>query len=470
MFFIPLFSFGQWVQIGTDINGESSNDGSGVSVSLSADGSMVAIGADSNGGAGFSGSGYVRVFQNQSGDWVQIGQTLEGNGGFDQFGYTVSLSADGNFLAVSADSFSPSTSIPNRGKIQVYENQSGTWVQVGQDIEGEAAEDYFGFSLSISADGNRVAVGAPFNDSGYAKVYENQSGTWTQIGQKIEGEAMGDQSGIFLNLSSDGNTLAIGADLNDGNGTDSGHVRVYGYDAGSWVQVGQDIDGDASEDFFGVSVNLSSDGTILAVGAIGNDTNGTDSGHVKVFENQSDNWVQVGQDIDGEAAGDESGFSVNLSSDGSVVAVGAWNNDGNGTDSGHVKIYRNESGTWTQIGQNIEGEAASNFSGQAVSLSSNGGIVAIGAPGNNDNGSESGHVRIFEDSSVLSVENDLQILGYIIISKDAKISVLSEETIQLTVYNMLGMEVRNQHLSTGIYMARITNLQGNTEVQKVWVE
>ena len=112
-FFLLLFLFGffnsfaQWTQLGQSIDGTSSGDGSGVSVAISEDGSIVAIGADSNNGIGFSSSGYVRVFENQAGTWNQLGQTLEGNGGFDQFGYTISLSDNGNFLAIASDSFSP---------------------------------------------------------------------------------------------------------------------------------------------------------------------------------------------------------------------------------------------------------------------------------------------------------------------------------------------------------------------------
>ena len=64
----------------------------------------------------------------------------------------------------------------------------------------------------------------------------------------------------------------------------------------------------------------------------------------------------LGADIDGEAAGDFSGHSVSLSSDGSRVAIGAWQNDGNGTSSGHVRIYDYNGSAWAQVGQDIDGE------------------------------------------------------------------------------------------------------------------
>jgi hypothetical protein len=80
-------------------------------------------------------------------------------------------------------------------------------------------------------------------------------------------------------------------------------------------------------------------------------------------------WVSLGG-IYGEAAGDESGISVSLSSDGTIVAIGAWQNDGNGSASGHVRVYQNVAGTWTQVGVDINGEAAGDGSGFSVSLSS----------------------------------------------------------------------------------------------------
>ena len=179
---------------------------------------------------------------------------------------------------------------------------------------------------------------------------------WGQIGGDIDGEAASDQSGISVSLSSNGTIVAIGAYTNDGaGGANSGHVRVYQYDATKtmaetdqassdfgpvgWRRLGADIDGDATSDYSGYSVSLSSDGTILAVGAHGNDDAGGGAGHVKVYEYSGGSWSQKGGDIDGEAAIDLSGISVSLSSDGSIVAIGAYLNDGVGTDAGHVRVF-----------------------------------------------------------------------------------------------------------------------------------
>ena len=125
----------------------------------------------------------------------------------------------------------------------------------------------------------------------------------------------------------------------------------------SWTQLGADIDGEAAGDNSGWSVSLSSDGTILAVGAIHNDGAGSSAGHVRVYQWSGGSWTQLGSDIDGEAASDQSGYSVSLSSDGTILAVGAMYNDGAGTSAGHVRVHEFSSGVWTQIGSDIDGDA-----------------------------------------------------------------------------------------------------------------
>ena len=175
--------------------------------------------------------------------------------------------------------------------------------------------------------------------------------------------------------------VAIGAHDNDGNGSNSGHVRVYEYSGSSWSQLGADIDGEAACDYSGYSVSLSSDGTIVAIGAPDNDGNGSDSGHVRVYEYSGSSWSQLGDDIDGEAADDYSGYSVSLSSDGTKVAIGATLMMEMDLIQGMCVFMSILSSSWSQLVLDIDGEAADDYSGYSVSLSSDGTIVAIGATG-----------------------------------------------------------------------------------------
>jgi hypothetical protein len=113
-------------------------------------------------------------------------------------------------------------------------------------------------------------------------------------------------------------------------------------DANTWNQIGQDIIGDGNGDEFGWSVSLSDDGKTLGVGAdTGDGKNGVDSGYVRIYrmDDAQSNWIQIGDDIDGDEADDNSGWSVSLSVDGSKVAIGAPYNDANGNSAGHVRVF-----------------------------------------------------------------------------------------------------------------------------------
>jgi Flp pilus assembly pilin Flp len=395
-----------WTQVGSDIDGEAANDGSGRSVSLSSDGSTVAIGANFNAGGGTD-AGRVRIYKNISGTWTQVGSDIDGEAAGDYSGSSVSLSSDGSIVAIGAKSNEGNGFAS--GHVRIYKNISSTWTQVGSDIDGELIGDQSGCSVSLSSDGSIVAIGANLSDqrgtkAGRVRVYKNISGTWTQQGSDIDGEAKDDQFGDAVSLSSDGSTVAIGAPYNDGNGAFAGHVRIYKNISGTWTQVGSDIDGEAADDRSGCSVSLSSDGSIVAIGAYRNSSR---AGHVRIFKNISGTWTQQGSDIDGEDVYGWSGFSVSLSSDGSIVALGATYNGGNGQSAGHVRIYKNISGTWTQQGSDIDGEAARDASGHSVSLSSDGSIVAIGAMGNKGNGPGAGHVRVYSLNGTSSILNTL---------------------------------------------------------------
>jgi hypothetical protein len=328
----------------------------------------------------------------------QLGIDIDGEAADDYSGSSVSLSSDGTRVAIGAPYNDGNGN--SSGHVRIYELSGGTWSQLGSDIDGEAAADQSGYSVSLSSDGTRVAIGTYGNDgtgsfAGHVRIYEFSGGTWSRLGSDIDGEFANDYSGYSVSLSSDGTRVAIGAPYNDGNGNASGHVRVYEFSGGTWSQLGSDIDGEAAVDFSGGSVSLNSDGSRVAIGAYGNDDNGNASGHVRVYEFSGGTWSQLGSDIDGEAADDYSGHSVSLSSDGTRVAIGAAYNDGNGSDAGHVRVYEFSGGTWNQLGSDIDGEAANDNSGRSVSLSSDGTRVAIGAAYNDGNGNNAGHVRLY---------------------------------------------------------------------------
>jgi plastocyanin/aerobic-type carbon monoxide dehydrogenase small subunit (CoxS/CutS family) len=403
-------------QIGTDIDGEAADDYSGISVSFNEDGTTLAIGGYQNDDNG-SNAGHVRVYSWNGSAWTKLGDDIDGEAASDESGGSVSLSSDGTTVAIGAYGNDDTASLA--GHVRVYRWNGSAWTKLGDDIDGEAADDRSGGSVSLSSDGTTVAIGAYANDgngsnAGHVRVYSWNGSAWTKLGNDIDGEAADDYSGISVSLSSDGTTVAIGAYGNDDTASLAGHVRVYSWNGSTWTKLGDDIDGEAAIDSSGGSVSLSSDGTTVAIGAYQNDGNGSNAGHVRVYSWNGSAWTKLGNDIDGEAAGDESGVSVSLSSDGTTVAIGAYQNDGNGSNAGHVRVYSWNGSAWTKLGDDIDGEAANDRSGYSVSLSSDGTTVAIGAWHNNGNGSNAGHVRVYnlvnDTNSPVAVDDTLTVL------------------------------------------------------------
>ena len=215
--------------------------------------------------------------------WEQQGSAIVGDAAKDYLGTSVALSADAKTLVVGAPGYYDNTD--REGYVKVYRttDDGGNRTQLGQTIYGNATGDRFGLSVDVTAQGNVIVLGSPgYSDvidrPGYVQVFSLDSddetagttGTWKQVGQDIAGEAIGDEFGRSVSISDDGKTIAVGARFNDGkNGVDSGHVRIYRLadDGASWEQIGEDIDGDAAYNNSGISVSLSANGTIVAIGA-----------------------------------------------------------------------------------------------------------------------------------------------------------------------------------------------------------
>ena len=414
----PAFATTAWEQLGLDIDGEAAGDASGYSVSISDDGTRVAIGAYGNDGNGTT-AGHVRVYQWDGATWGQLGADIDGEEAGEQSGGSVSLSGDGTRVAIGAPLNDVGGTSTNAGHVRVYQWDGATWGQLGADIDGEEAGDKSGASVSLTDNGTRVAisaidnnVGGTRNDAGHVRVYQWDGATWGQLGADIDGEAADDQSGYFVSISGDGTRVGIGAPFNDDVGDKAGHVRVFGWSGTAWDQLGLDIDGEAAEDYSGYSVSLSGDGTRVAIGAPYNDGGGDKAGHVRMFGWSGTAWDQVGADIDGESAGDYSGFSVSISTDGTRVSISAPDNDGTGSQAGHVRVFGQNGTAWDQLGADIDGEAAgdnaSNRGGSSVALSGDGTTVAIGAPWNDgaslDPTNNAGHVRIYTVAATITSE------------------------------------------------------------------
>ena len=389
-----------WQQVGDDVDGASVLDYMGGAIALSANGTTVAAGARANGGL-------VRVFawDHQKEEWQQVGADMAGEN--DRWGHAVDLSADGTIVAAGAVWNDGGTGSWYQGQVRVMEYDGSNWNPLGQDLDGEAAGDSFGGSVALSSDGTVLAAGGPTHDvdgplfnAGHVRIfsYDRLNNQWSSMGE-VNGMSPSDMLGSAVDLSADGRVLATGATMQERNGL--GQVRVFAYDGDQWIPRGQNLDGVAAGDEFGGAVALSADGNTVAAGGAKHDgSNGPHSGHVRVFvyDSVADRWSQLGQILEGEGSEDEFGESVSLSADGRTVAAGAkWNDGRRGVDSGSVRIYEYDSltETWQILGQDLDGEAATDLLGESVALSADGTIVAAGAAFNDGNGNRSGHIRVF---------------------------------------------------------------------------
>ena len=433
-------------------------DSFGNSVSLSADGNTLAVGAfdEDSSVTGINGdqndnsvrsAGAVYVFARNGSLWEQQAYIKASNpDAFDSFGGSVSLSADGNTLAVGAtDEGSSATGIngdqndnsaPSAGAVYVFRRMGSLW---GQQAYIKASNtdmrDFFGFSISLSADGNTLAVGA-FDEAssatgtngdqtdnsaigaGAVYVFARNGSLWEQQAYiKASNTDASDSFGRSVSLSADGNTLAVEAledssatgingDQTDNSVINAGAVYVFVRNGSLWEQQAY-IKASNTDVFdrFGRSVSLSADGNTLAAGAFNessgatgingdqNDNAAVDAGAVYVFRRMGSLWEQQAyikaSNTDGS---DIFGISISLSADGNTMAVGAFSEsssatgiNGDQTDNsaigaGAVYGFARNGSLWEQQAyikaSNTDG--SDNF-GTSISLSADGNTMAVGA-------------------------------------------------------------------------------------------
>lgn len=431
-------------------------DNFGISVALSADGKTLAVGSfgedsDATGIDGdqtnnnLAGTGAVYVYVRNDSNWRQQAylKASATQMGYD-FGRVLSLSADGNTLAVGAPGDNSSAtetsddSATNSGAVYVYARSGDSWgreayVKASNTEEG----DYFGSSVALSADGNTLAVGAygedsdatviggdQLNDNAYGAgavyVYVRE-GLWRQQAYiKASNTGAGDDFGASVALSANGNTLAVGAvgedsaatgingDEGDNSAEYAGAVYMFSRDNNVWAQhVYVKASNNEKEDGFGSAVTLSADGNTLAVAAYGedsavtgingdeNDNNANNAGAVYVFSHDINGWIQQAYvKASNSEMDDNFGVSVALSADGNTLAVGANREDSVATgiegnqadngvnDAGGVYVFGRATNNWTQLAYvKASNTEALDLFGHSVALSADGNTLAVGSVG-----------------------------------------------------------------------------------------
>ena len=368
---------------------------------LSGDGMIMAMGMNYAGRPsternGISSLSRVFRYDTNTDTWKQIGQNITHNVTLSTHDNRVSLSEDGTVLAVGPSIETSDTEYRfDRIIIYKFNLTSNSWDAMGGPIYGQynTGEESVSDAISLSSNGNRVAIGMPdansrfypssTSDYSYIKKhgtvvvydYNDSTNKWIQLGQLIEGDDHFGEFGHFLSFSGDGNQLAvsawrgdIGSDL-----IDIGYVKVFllSKTQKTWIQLGNTLFGDKPYDGFGHGISLSRDGARLALGATGDkyliEGGKGQGGYARVLEfvpypggnvsNARDDvvdgsWVQVGNEdfaktddnAEGEEIGYEFGFgfgyAMALSENGTLVAYSFPRGSGPDGDMGYVKVYR----------------------------------------------------------------------------------------------------------------------------------
>ena len=375
----------------------------GFSASISGDGLTAIVGANGTGnGAAYV---YTRSTASISANWTQQAKIVASDGQlYDYFGASVSISSDGNTVIVGADY--EDTGASNAGAAYIFVRSGTSWSQQAKiQSSDKEASDFFGSKVGISGDGNTAIVGANGEDTGgsnagAAYIFTRSGTSWSEQAkiQSSDIEA-GDYFGYSVSISGDGNIAIVGAWYEDTGATDAGAAYIFTRSGTSWSEQAKIQATDkAASDQFGVSVSISDDGLTAIIGANGEDTGASGAGAAYIFTRSGTTWSQQAkiQASDLEA-GDQFGNSVSISSDGNTAIVSAWVEDPAGTtNAGSAYVFKRYGTTWTET-QKIQAsdKEVSDYFGMSVGISGDGSAVIVGARGEDTGASDAGAAYIY---------------------------------------------------------------------------
>ena len=350
-------------------------------------------------------TGNVRIYQYNysTSTWDQLGEDINGKEAFQFFGRPVALADNALRVAIA-------TASANFPEVAVYEYDKAVedWVQLGSDllatVEGNGIT-----GVAISSDGYTVAVGRSQDspDTGFTRIfqYDTKSGIWTQLGSDILGSLPGDLAGSTLAMSDNGRIVAIGSPQNDFDSENdpAGYVSVYRYSCmkEDWEVLGSRIQGLSPAEKVGLyGLDISADGSVIAIGVgdyDGKEDKMEEIGQARVyrFNKKSNSWEQVGSGIDGMSEGDRA-QTVSLSANGETIAVGSPSFM---SGLGHVRVFSFDhyDHEWKQVGSQIQGDNTGDEAAM-VALDACGKQLAVGIGGSDIAGNAAGAVRVYKVS------------------------------------------------------------------------
>jgi len=263
-----------WEQKGETLTGDEGGDQFGRSVAMNGNGTVIVVGAPDNVEL-FVHEDNQLTLQDKGNQWT-LQDKIDGQSD-SKFGSSVALSSDGTRLIVGA--YYAQNNGVYSGSLYLYTLFPRLELQ---RIDG-GKEDFLGDCVSMSSDGSVVVAGSYVGN--YVKIFRAIDASllqYEQMGANIQGGS-GTFFGTSVSLSSDGRRFAVGAPYNNDEGTYSGKVFVYAINDDDHELIGEFI-GATMVGFFGESVSMSGDGRRVAGGSPYNYAGGEYSGHVRVYE------------------------------------------------------------------------------------------------------------------------------------------------------------------------------------------
>jgi hypothetical protein len=279
------------------------------------------------------------------------------------------------------------------GSAYIYTYSGGSWGSEVRIVASDAAtNDGFGNSVSMSSDGTKIIVGAKGkggNNTGAVYIYTYSSGSWSQEA-KIQAatNSGGDNFGHIVSMSSDGTKVIVGAPYQDAAATNAGAAYIYTYSGGSWGSEVRIVAPDAqASDLFGQGVAISGDGTKVIVGAHSEAAGGNYAGAAYIFTYSGSSWDTGTKIVAADAqAEDNFGYAVSMNSDGTRVLVGAPYED-HINQAGAAYIFTYSGSSWDTGTKIVAPDAQANdYFGKGVYMSSDGTKVIVGAEGEDVDG------------------------------------------------------------------------------------
>lgn len=462
-------------QIGSTILGTEKYDGTGDAVAISGDGNRIIFGANRVSNGNLENVGQAKIYENQNGNWVQIGTTIMGSQEDERLGTSVDISDEGNRIAIAG-----------RFGARVYDYENGSW-QLNYNYSSFPDFDETSGGarrIRFANNGKILVISDSHFDFGDVVVYEENNSVWSKKGNKIL--AYAESSNFAVSKSGDRLAIADGFEVTVQNITGFfSNIKIYDFVNGNWVSnhsielvdsseiVSNGARGLVLSDGFDLSAN----GNRLVV-MLANDDQVEDQGFLMTFDFEDNEWKEKGnQEI---LMDNPYGASLRLSDGGDIAVVGitddVWFENPN-----YVTVFKFNNSNWQEIGSRFQGSQSDEAANCFVDITNNGKQIVWGGKVNNQTDSL-GTIQVFDYGTIVSVSEEVLNQKIAVFPNPTKsnvrITIDDNSNYLLKLYNVAGKQIATYNyknegielllegLESGLYILNIYADNGERLISK----